>query len=169
MRYYTGVGSRKTPKMIQAQMIQLALCLGEQNWCLRSGAAEGADTAFELGAKHKQIFLPWAGFEGRFGNDYYTKPSAQAFEIAQMFHPAWHKLSQGAQKLHARNVHQLGGPDLDDPSEFMVCWTEGGKTVNGTATAIRIAEEEGIPIFNFGSMSVADVFAGINKITRTVR
>lgn len=48
MKYYTGVGSRETPEEILKVMEDLAFNLRETGWILRSGGAEGADTAFEV-------------------------------------------------------------------------------------------------------------------------
>ena len=73
-----------------------------------------------------------------------------AFEIAENFHPNWGRLSQGAQKLQARNSHQVLGQNLETPSSFIVCWTEGGKGSGGTGQAIRIAKHHGIKVIDFG-------------------
>lgn len=151
MKYYTGVGSRETPPEIIASMSSIAMTLAARDYCLRSGGAPGADTAFEQGVPPsgaKEIFLPWRGFNGH-PSPLFT-PSAEALAIAATIHPAWHRCSLGAQKLHARNVHQILGPKLDSPSEFVVCWTKGGVTVGGTATVIRLALQHKIPVYNLG-------------------
>lgn len=81
MRYYTGIGSRETPQHIIELMEKIAYILYFQGWSLRSGAADGADTAFEYGYRsavwrHKmnaypmyvmplggaEIYLPWRNF-----------------------------------------------------------------------------------------------------------
>lgn len=49
MKTYTGIGSRETPYEIQDLMKRIAFKLAENGWLLRSGGAEGADTAFENG------------------------------------------------------------------------------------------------------------------------
>jgi hypothetical protein len=49
-KFYTGVGSRKTPPHILKVMRQLATKLNSDGWVLRSGGADGADTAFEQGS-----------------------------------------------------------------------------------------------------------------------
>ena len=49
MPYYTGIGSRRTPNDIQAKMANLANLLASKEYSLYSGAAEGADKAFERG------------------------------------------------------------------------------------------------------------------------
>ena len=55
----------------------------------------------------------------------------------------------------ARNAMQVLGPNLDDPSAFIVCWTpdasDGSKTspkTGGTGQALRIAHEYKIPVYN---------------------
>ena len=56
---YAGIGSRNTPENIQAIMTKLATKLESLGWVLRSGGADGADSAFELGVlshQNKEIY-----------------------------------------------------------------------------------------------------------------
>ncbi len=153
MKYYCGVGSRETPSSALAMMRRIAAYLVDCGYTLRSGHAEGADQAFERGAEGKaEIFLPWKSFNSSIpicGKAFFD-PTPEAETLAAEIHPSWTKLSNGGRKLHARNCHQVLGPDLDDPVDFVVCWTPGGRMVGGTATAIRIARREGIHVHNLG-------------------
>ena len=149
--FYAGVGSRETPANVRALMRELAYDLGELGYTLRSGAAEGADSAFEQGlAKHhgREIWLPWKGFAG---HPSALRPSADALQLASTFHPAWERCSQGAKKLHARNMHQVLGADLATPVDFVACWTKGASGAGGTGQAIRLARSRGIEVFDFGA------------------
>lgn len=151
IRYYTGVGSRRTPENVMEMLTELAVECRQRGLILRSGAADGADTAFENGAgKLKEIYIPWKGFNGSKSTFYNSDPKAS--EIAKKIHPRWHGLSEGARKLHSRNVHQVLGEYLDTPSDFLICWTEGGKDVGGTATAIKLAKQHNLPVFNLGNL-----------------
>lgn len=132
-----------------ALMYALAAKLQLDGYILRSGGANGADNAFETGTTMKEIYLPWPCFNNRTSE--YTSASAKAYLIAQEIHPAWSKLSLGAQKLHARNIHQVMGPQLDSPSDFVLCWTANGAIKGGTATAINYALSLGIPVINMGT------------------
>lgn len=149
--FYAGIGSRETPANIRALMAELAYDLGEQGYTLRSGAAEGADAAFERGLadRHeKEIWLPWKGFNSHPSALY--RPSAEALQLAATFHPAWERCSLGAKKLHARNMHQVLGADLATPVDFVVCWTKDGAGAGGTGQAIRLAKSRDIAVFDFG-------------------
>ncbi len=147
---YCGVGSREAPVNILAKMREIAKYLAQHNWILRSGGADGADTAFESGCDEisgeKEIFLPWKGFNNSTSN-LYTITQA-AFDLAGTIHPAWDKCSQGAKKLHARNCFQVLGENLNDPVNLLICWTKNGKEIGGTATAIKIAKKHNIRIIN---------------------
>lgn len=148
-KIYAGIGSRKAPREILDRFKKIASFLRENGFTLRSGGADGADKAFESCAgSNKEIYLPWKGFNGSFSPYYNTDEDAEL--IAEEIHPAWSKLSDAAKKLHCRNCCQILGEDLNIPCSFVVCWTPDGKIVGGTATAIRLAEREGIPVFNFG-------------------
>jgi hypothetical protein len=145
-KYYAGIGSRATPKEILDMMTKIAEGLS-RNYILRSGGADGADSAFEKGAGDKKIsYIPWPGFNGSKAE--YIAVTSDAMRMAGTFHPAWMYLSYPAKKLHARNCYQILGEDLNTPCHFVVCWTPGGEEVGGTAQAIRIAKANGIKIFN---------------------
>lgn len=153
MKYYAGIGSRKTPSEMLVLMKLLGFILGRLGYCLRSGAADGADSAFEAGCDEaggpKEIFLPWKGFNGHKG-PIYPLPQA-AFDMINEIHPAPGKLTDAARRLHARNCQQVLGPNLDTPSSFVVCWTPDGKVIGGTATAIKIALDHNIKVINLGN------------------
>ena len=151
MFYYAGIGSRETPKEFLDLFTRVAKYLSTKDCVLRSGGAKGSDQAFESGAIHKEIYLPWKGFEGN--NSNLIVKDERAFEIAEKYHPRWNYLSQGAQKLQARNSHQILGHDLNSPSDFVICWTKGGKGDGGTGQAIRIAKDYNIPVFDCGKYS----------------
>lgn len=173
-RAYAGIGSRDTPLEILSIMAQAAEGLEKAGLILRSGAARGADSAFEAGVTDpsmKQIFLPWIGFSNRhlYHSGTYRlhgEIEERAREIAAKFHPAWHRLSGTIQLLHARNVAQILGPNLDDPSLFVLCWTPDGKSGGGTGQAIRIAKAYNIPVIDMGTpgISMDDVAQMINEI-----
>lgn len=145
--YYAGIGSRKTPKRICQLMIRIAIRLNKRGYTLRSGGADGADAAFEIGAAGKaMIFLPWKEFNGN--QSQLFDVGDDALEIASKFHPKWGRCSVAARKLHGRNVYQVLGQDLKTPADFVVCWTKDGGPTGGTGQAIRIAAAHGVPIFN---------------------
>lgn len=163
---YAGIGSRKSPPYVLEQMRWLGGRLARAGFVLRSGAAEGADTAFEEGCMESggaaEIWLPWKGFNGHgdaglYGASGYSLPSDAHFDVARELHPSWHALSPAARKLHARNVGQILGADLNTPASFVACWTLDGceqeatrtRETGGTATAIVLASRRDIPVFNF--------------------
>ena len=155
MYKYAGIGSRETPSDVLETMQSIGQQLAELGWLLRSGGAGGADTAFEIGCNMaqgaKEIFIPWNGFSGRHvGDAGVILPDflPGQFNLAGEFHPNWTACSQGAKRLHARNLNQIAGQRLDDYVDMVVCWTKGAKLIGGTAQAIRMAIACEIPVFN---------------------
>lgn len=152
---YAGIGSRKAPPDQLERMTRAAQRLASMGYTLRSGAAEGADKAFEAGAGKKEIYLPWAGFNG--STSQFVSPTRDAMDVAAAVHPAWSRLSQAVQKLQARNSHQILGEDLRTPCDFVACWTPDGAeneqersaATGGTGQAIALASRWGVPVFNF--------------------
>lgn len=162
MKFYTGIGSRKTPRDICYKITLLAKLIDKAGFTLRSGHADGADMAFENGSTSKHIYLPKKKFNGAtVDNKVYFGGSEDAYMIAENIHPAWDRCNQFAKDAHARNVHQVLGHDLKTPSKFLICWTEDGKTSGGSATAIRLATAYKIPVYNLGSTTFKEVLSSI--------
>ena len=155
MRVYTGIGSRETPIEVLEIFVNIGRYLGEQNYILRSGGANGADLAFEIGCDQsngkKEIYIPWYRFNN--SDSPLFKIPQEAYNIASIIHPNWVSLSENAKKLHARNCSQILGQDLKTPTDFVICYTKYGKEIGGTAQALRLARENNIKIFNVGSYS----------------
>lgn len=159
---YAGVGARATPPDVLVMMRAAARQLEDAGLMLRSGGADGADTAFENGVYHwpnKQIFLPWDGFNNRRltqpGTLCLSQPYlSQAEEIAKAHHPNWGALGYGAGALMIRNVAQVLGANLNEPSLFVLCWTPDGKAGGGTGQTIRIAKNYGVPVYDMGDLSL---------------
>ncbi len=157
--FYTGVGSRKTPPLALNLMGRIAHKLAVLYFTLRTGDALGADKAFR-DAAHEAVVLAGDWPNNGILRDpevYKAKhctPAAMA--IAERFHPAWHKCSDFAKRLHGRNAFQILGPNLNEPSQYCICWTPDGATTHmervyrtgGTGTAISIADAYGVPVVN---------------------
>ena len=153
---YAGIGWRATPRPVLETMTTMAAWLARRGWHLHSGGAAGADTAFTAGApaKHRTVFLPWPRYRGCAGPDCHTlSPDRMhtCLAIAADLHPAWHRCSPAARKLHARNVSILA-VDTDAPVDAVACWTRDGLLSGGTGMGIRIARRYGIPVLNLGAM-----------------
>lgn len=164
---YTLVGSRQTPEPVLAKMYEIAEDLYYKGYIARSGGADGADSAVIVGCRTPQyeIYTPWQGFNGcrsqtwENGSFISHETAPGCFRIAESYIPHWNNCNDAAKKLHARNVHQVLGKDLASPSLFMVCWTQDGKLVGGTRTAIVIARDYGIPICNLAVDNWEDFYA----------
>lgn len=154
MYKYAGIGARKTPKDFLDLMERVAFFLSKNNILLRSGGADGADNYFEKGCDrgfgNKEIFLPWKGFNKSNSN---LIVSEKAFQIAESYHSNWQNLKWSVKSLFSRNVHQILGYELNDPVNFVLCWTENGLGKGGTGFALSIAKKQGIPIFDMGKYS----------------
>lgn len=156
--YYAGIGSRETPVDVLEYFTLIGALFALKGLVLRSGGAQGADKAFEVGCDRvnglKEIYLPWKYFERSNSNLIISDP--KAYGIAEQFHPYWQNLSDGARKLQARNSHQVLGMDLETPSQFVICWTKDGKGSGGTGQAIRIANHYGVSVFDAGTYEDVD-------------
>ena len=154
MKIITIIGSRETPECVLDFMKDVAEWCASNSIIVRSGKAEGADAAAIYGCMEAynrytlnaepEMYVPWPNF----GNHSMTQrwdsvqgSNAKAYRIAESIHPAWQRCSQGAQKLHTRNVCQILGKTLDKPSDLVLHWCKerAGKPTGGTATAVNLA------------------------------
>lgn len=159
--FYTGVGSRRTPYAIREMISEIAIFLQSQGLILRTGNAKGADTAFSTVVEeaNKEIYYP-------------KDAIPEAFVLAKKYHGAWHLLNDDyCRGLHARNSHQVLGPDLKIPSAFLLCWTRDACITHkarsvktgGTGTALSIADAKGIKIWNLGLKTHRDYWEAVLK------
>lgn len=170
-KYYAGIGSRETPLYALAVMQFLSNYLSEV-YTVRSGGADGADTAFELATgKKKEVFLPWYGFsfsgDGLVINDQKSLSIAELLidgkfikNISPLHEHSTQRMKQSKNeshlKLHRRNCFQILGSKLNSPIEFLTCWTDDkaitqaqtSQKTGGTGTAIRLASQLSIDVFN---------------------
>lgn len=164
--FYTGVGSREQSEKEAKRIIKVGAWLDRLGYSLRSGHAKGADHCFELGMlthtkclETSEIYLPSPGFN-RGANDErvdYIVGSQldnldEAREILRTVMPWIDKVKGFALDAHTRNVYQVLGKDLDNPSNLLVAcsdWDKPGISVKGgTRTAWALAKENSVPSFN---------------------
>jgi len=141
IKWCTGVGSRETPQHILELMYKISSKLSKAGWGIRTGDARGADKAFRDGAgKDLQVFKP-------------GQETLETIAIAKGLYPvprvwtAWEAKDAYALKLHGRNPYQVFGPNMNEPSTGLICWTKDScmhhstRTLDtgGTGTAISIA------------------------------
>ena len=158
----TIIGSRETPKPALDMLRKIAAYCASHGIVVRSGKAGGADAAAALGCEDAlkynklnatpEMYIPWP----KFGNelvrnwDSVQGSNSAAETIAESIHPAWSKCSQGARKLHTRNVCQILGHDLNTPSDVVLYWCKerGGQPTGGTSTAVNLGKKHGCLTIN---------------------
>lgn len=155
---FAGVGARKTPGHVLDLMGETSARLAEMGWNLRTGEAIGADSAFREGSastgRHGEIFtikdrpdIP--------GSVHDIRPVH--LRMLKSIHPKPEALGPVAIKLMARNGSQVFGTDFTEPSDVVICWTEGGRGKGGTGQAIRLATSVGIPVIDLGRGDLAGI------------
>lgn len=167
---YTGIGSREAPLETRNLATKIAFSFAHYGHKLRSGKAGGMDEAFQLGIqqycdkpnftitledalKLAEIYIPWRNFKNPVLWDYWDDvqgDNQEAEYIARNIHPAWERCSQGARKLHTRNICQILGKDLKTPSNVVIFAAPEyrGIVKGGTATAVNLAREHNILTVN---------------------
>ena len=168
----TIIGSRETPANILTFMRKIAKYCATNNIVVRSGKAGGADAAAIYGCMdadkegrlvaQPEMFIPW----NRFGEasmstkwDINLGSNEEAYVIASNLHPAWERCSQGAKKLHTRNVGQILGSNLNSPTDVVLYWCneKGGEPTGGTVTAVNLGKEHECITINMLHESWKDV------------
>ena len=129
----------------------------------------------------REVYLPWKKFNGRrkhydpFGpetdqdNDdegYYVPDGhwptyAKAEQIAHSVIPWWDKIKPSHRRMHTRNVYEVLGLDLQQPSRVLICNASldgKGEPKGGTRTAIKVAEQHAVPVYNRQKYESDDTF-----------
>lgn len=147
LKYYSGIGSRTTPSDVCQVMTEIATNMENAGYVLRSGAAPGADAAFEAGVRQgsKQIWDPRSALVA-------VHPWAIQ-EIRKHCHEfPFDKMTEFVQNLLVRNMYQILGEDGKSPVNLVICWTINidpcHKDSGGTRYAARCAAAHGIRIDN---------------------
>jgi O-acetyl-ADP-ribose deacetylase (regulator of RNase III) len=178
---YTGIGTRDLHRDDSKTLFVYAFLAALGGRGVRSGGADGSDTSFEAGARQAyrflitnfpelknkglkrnrfiSVFLPWNGFNGRKvdeNNGYYSNfgkyPKTE--ELAIKYRPErspYSSLKPAAQSLMRRNSQQIFGEDCEHSTKEVICHTNDGKDSGGTGQAIRIAWDNNIPVYNYGT------------------
>lgn len=166
--FYSAVCTTDAPEAVITLIPAIAKKLDNSNYTLRSTGNPGIEQIFETQSHRVEYFIPWNGFNGKFVKEELPK---EAFTIASHLHPAWHKLTNQAQKLKARSVAQLMGMDLKTPSDFLICWSPDGACresevtrITGSAgLSIKLATRMHIPVFN---LQRQDNMASVKKLLK---
>jgi hypothetical protein len=158
--YYTGVGSHKIDEIPSQKLMDaviIAKTLESWKFILRSGGAEGFDRAFESGVVNtKNMVIYSQDTKFNVNDDLWHK----AVDIALRNHPYPENAKKYIRWI-GRNPFQVLGDRLDEPSSFLICWTNNGKDIGGTGTTMRVAKEFGVPIYNLHDMSREEILKDI--------
>jgi len=173
VKIYTGIGNRDIPVEYQERIKSIAKALSDKGYTLRSGGANGSDTCFEQEAGNRtEIYLPWKGFNK--STSMLFNQSNACNVLASLHHNKYNELKDGVKKLISRNMQQVLGSNLNQESDFLVCYTEDGCNTHkkiifktgGTATAISLASIIGIPIYNIRNKTD---YAGLLKLIHEIK
>lgn len=166
---YAGIGSREAPPEVLEVTRWFAFILAHLGYKLNSGGCPlGMDKAFLDGAykckrsdkSENHIFLSWNGMSNLYHDpangfiDATKLPNyQQAHDLGLAARGSWERAGKGGIMHHSRNPYQVLDLDLNSPVDFVACWAppsgKKGNVKGGTATAVKIAIEHNIPIYNF--------------------
>lgn len=167
---YACIGSRETPENIVKLTVKFANILAELGYAIYSGGCPlGMDMGGYRGAyshptsdkSKNRIYSSWEGMSGfRHCPDMGIYVPQNHFDNFQQAHDlglkargSWNGLGRGGIAHHSRNPYQVLGDDLASPVDFVLTWApyarKGAPYVKGgTATAVQIAVDHNIPIYN---------------------
>lgn len=137
----TLVGSRKITPCIAELCNIIGSKLSDRNFIARSGGASGCDTEF-LRYYNKQlteVYIPWDGFSNGMCIDNLDKEKA-AMILSSIVDIQG--LKESIVKLYTRNVFQVLGKNLDQPSDILLYYSPmlNGIPKGGTKIAYMLAK-----------------------------
>ncbi len=156
--YIACIGSRETPPDVLKWMERTGAAIVKAGYHIVSGNAVGADQAWVRGANSVdpsmvRLCLPWLTYEAAAIHpqnavtilDEDAPRSRRYFDRAEAVHDAWHHMTPGGQRCHARNAMIVEGA-------LTVFGFMSG--TGGTTSAFKIAELLGITTYNVRNPSV---------------
>jgi hypothetical protein len=152
-RCYAGIGSRQTPPEIEHDIRCIVAKCNARGYMLRSGAAEvrtRCSRGTPQGRALPALEAVREDMDDGVSHCVLRRVGGRVLP-GRNTHPRWDRCTDAARKLHARNAHQILGINLNDPVDFVVCWTPNGAEVGGTRTGIVIARNFGIPVWNLAN------------------
>jgi len=154
MKYYTGIGSRELSDEQKTFIYWLACEMHDLGYTLRSGDADGADTAFQSGAgKLFETWIPWTSFAKGPSRELQTQKEfleAEEYLLESDIIPWFKAMGPASQAFHGRNYRQVFGRNKILPEVCFYCAPDdlNGVPVGGTRTAVLVSRNEGIPTIN---------------------
>jgi len=152
---YSGVGSRKTPLEICQIMTKIGEKLQNKGYILRSGAAIGADKAFEknVNPKNKCIYTVQNYDYSQENYDFCYNELISVWDKNLPFD----EYENYSKILLLRDINQVLGSKntVLEKSKFLICYTPHERyelsppySVGGSRIAIRCALKHGIKVHN---------------------
>ena len=147
----TLIGTREPEPQYVDLMTRIGKAFSDKGYGARSGDAIGSDQRF-LKNYDPKLCIKYRPDDREGCVNVMNHKNYYEFElIASRFHVAWEFMIIGHQELHARNVPQVMGLNLDTYSDLVVfCANEDirGVVSGGTATAVKLARSLNIPTLN---------------------
>ena len=155
---YTGVGSRETPPDVLILMRRIGYVMAMKGISLRTGEADGADSAFYKGVVdaydlhrvkfENEVFVAGPPKSFHYVNDVVdifngasafdaSIPLEKFRETAVRIRGSWDDLSYFGAKCHIRNVAQVLGANGNSPSRGLICWAKPVNTIKVTDSKMR--------------------------------
>lgn len=166
---FTIIGNRDVPEHARVKYVPIVKALLKAGHEGRSGGAKGMDYVLTQAIEElmtegltgfkASVYIPTRQFNdlqwGKLGHRVHYvkwfKNYDKAVELAGQCHPAWHHCDDYSRSMHARNVYEILGTDLNTPSDFVLCYAKtnrNGVVIGGTGTAIKLAQCHSVPVYN---------------------
>lgn len=155
MKYYTGIGSRNISGEERELIFNIAVKMSEEGYTLRSGGAEGSDTAFEEGclsvSGELEVYRPTRSPNMK---GYHLVPNDLQFNYAKTrlsidIIPWFSYMKPYSQRIHSRNFYQVVGFDNVCSHVTIYASDEDEEGVKGgTRTAVMVSRSLKIPTYN---------------------
>ncbi len=151
------VGSREISKEMAEFMCKLGEFIVSRGDYVSSGNCAGSDFSYAHGAnkinpRNVILYLPWAKYNREFivdGNRFTCNIKPEWEVLAEKFHPAWPKLSQGVKKLMARNIGIVYKAD-----KLLAYLNHKKSGFGGTGQAWRYAEYLNLPRLDLSQIDI---------------
>lgn len=146
---YAVIGNYQSDKRRVEALTEAVKLMTKNRWILRTGGTKGAEEIAEkicdqFGGK-KEVYLPYASYNGNQSPLYDLGKDLEAESMFYKFLYTWKLLNNKTKQLLRRHAYVLFGKNLDDPVRFVIGLSKNSET---GMHIFELAWRNSIPVFD---------------------
>lgn len=145
----------------QETMLKLLKVLASKNFVMRymfDNNVSFLKTMADVEGLTKEAYLPWKKMAPDLASKALTFARRKAYEAASYYSPKFNTFPPAIRCIRSMAIHSLLGKDVNNPSNFLLCWSECGtevmtrdtdfKKLGNNGNFLTPCKDLNIPVYN---------------------